>query len=381
MSGWHLVQVQFLSGWDHDNFLLSISNEVQPSRFVVQSAYQRDSIASSDKGSNTKDGINERDCNHAHIFHLRHSARNTLCRLSQSTSLSSGQASSQHRVCRSILHISLEFILRIFFHDTNFLRVLFHSAYLPALERLKDKYTLVAVYSRSLSSASALAKSAAELLKVPEPSLALYHDQGGSSTDLNTLLSSTSISAVIITLPITIQPGIVLAALRAGKHVLSEKPIAADVTSGYSLITEYQEKYAPSGLHWRIAENFECEPAFIKAAEAIQAGRIGKISHWRLSKADGIETDNPYYKTTWRTVPDYQGGFVVRDSSDLLPTPGRLTRVYTARCRCGEYTQWRRCMRGSNLIYCFPPKALCSSNPNGTSWVPNGALWIFLPHS
>lgn len=195
---------------------------------------------------------------------------------------------------------------------------------------------LVAAYSRSLSSASTLAKTAAELLNVPETSLALYHDQGGPSADLNALLSSNSISAVIVTLPITVQPEIVLAALRAGKHVLSEKPVAADVTSGYSLIAEYQEIYASKGLHWRIAENFECEPAFIKAAEAIQAGRIGKISHWRLSRAGGIETDNPYYNTPWRTVPDYQGGFIVRDSSDLPLTPGHLTRVYTARRRCGE---------------------------------------------
>jgi len=173
---------------------------------------------------------------------------------------------------------------------------------------------LAAVYSRSLSSASTLAKTAAELLGVPESSIALFHDQGGSSADLNALLKSTSIAAVLITLPITVQPEIVLAALRAGKHVLSEKPVAADVTSGYSLIAEYQETYAPNGLHWRIAENFECEPALVQAAQAIQAGRIGKISHWRLRNAGGIETDNQYYKTPWRTVPDYQGGFMVRDS-------------------------------------------------------------------
>lgn len=196
---------------------------------------------------------------------------------------------------------------------------------------------LVAVYSRSLSSASTLAKVAAELLSVPESSLALYHDQGGSSADLNALLNSASIGAVIVTLPITVQPDIVLAALRAGKHVLSEKPVAADVTSGYSLITEYQEKYQPNGLHWRIAENYECEPGFIKAAEAIQAGKIGKISHWRLTKSGNIEPDNPYYKTPWRTVPDYQGGFIVRDSSDLPLRSGCLTMVYIARCRCGEF--------------------------------------------
>lgn len=209
-----------------------------------------------------------------------------------------------------VLSASSRRLFHIFFSHPG--SRLVRSAYLPALERLKDKYALVAVYSRSLSSASTLAKTAAELLGVSESTLALYHDEGGSSADLEALLNSTTIDAVLITLPITVQPGIVLAALQAGKHVLSEKPVAADVTSGYSLITEYQEKYAPKGLHWRIAENYECEPAFIKAAEEIQAGRIGKVSHWTLRRAVGIEPDNEFYKTSWRTVPDYQGGFVVR---------------------------------------------------------------------
>ena len=194
-------------------------------------------------------------------------------------------------------------------------RLLSRPAYLPALEKLKDRYTLVAVYSRSLSSASTLATTAAELLGVLESSLAVYHDQGGSTADLNALLNSPSIDAVVVTLPITVQPGVVLAALRSGKHVLSEKPVAADVGSGCSLLAEYQEKYAPNGLHWRVAENFECEPGFMQAAEAIRAGRIGKVSHWRLRQAGGIETDDQYYKTSWRTVPDYQGGFLVRELS------------------------------------------------------------------
>jgi Oxidoreductase family, NAD-binding Rossmann fold len=75
-------------------------------------------------------------------------------------------------------------------------------------------------------------KTAAESLVPPESSLDSYHDRGGSPADLDALLNSPSIDAVIIALPSTVQPGINLAALQAGRHVLNEKPVAADLSSG-----------------------------------------------------------------------------------------------------------------------------------------------------
>jgi hypothetical protein len=42
----------------------------------------------------------------------------------------------------------------------------------------------------------------------------------------------------------------------------------------------------------------------MKAAEAIKAGTIGEVSHWRVRKATGIDTDNKYYQTAWWAMPD-----------------------------------------------------------------------------
>ncbi|KAJ3522859.1 hypothetical protein NMY22_g11701 [Coprinellus aureogranulatus] len=184
------------------------------------------------------------------------------------------------------------------------------EAHLPGLASLGDNAPpLKAVYSRSEKSAQSLADSAKETLRLAE-SPSVYYD-GNPSGDLDTLLGRDDITAVVVALPITTQPSIILKALEKGKHVLSEKPVAPDVEKGLELIREYESKYKPKGLIWRVAENFEAEPGFQAAKKVIQDGRIGDVQFFRAVVANYVNQDSKWYKTAWRTVPDYQGGFVL----------------------------------------------------------------------
>ncbi|KIJ10684.1 hypothetical protein PAXINDRAFT_172088, partial [Paxillus involutus ATCC 200175] len=166
---------------------------------------------------------------------------------------------------------------------------------------------LKAVYSRSEKSARELADEAtAKLRTTPQ----VYHD-GDPSINLDALLARSDISTVIVVLPITLQPSIVLKALEAGKHVISEKPVAPDVASGLKLIATYETEYKPKGLIWRVAENWEAEPVYTAAAKAIRAGKIGKVIFFSLRAVSCIYQDSKWYKTPWRNIPDYQGGFLL----------------------------------------------------------------------
>jgi predicted dehydrogenase len=158
------------------------------------------------------------------------------------------------------------------------------------------------VYSRSEKSARDFAQTASTVLKLPSPP-SVYFD-GDNSANLDSLLARNDISSVIVVLPITTQPAIILKALAAGKHVISEKPAAPDVQSGLKLIADYNSNFKPKGLIWRVAENFEAEPGYRAAAVAIRAGKIGEVQSFRAEILNYTDTENKWYQTSWRTTPD-----------------------------------------------------------------------------
>lgn len=188
-------------------------------------------------------------------------------------------------------------------------------AHLPAIFASKS-YDLKAVYSRTRASAQKVASLTSEYdegIAAPE----VYYDiDGGSSQDvenvealhsLQGLLERPDIQAVIIALPIMQQPRFIRLALENGKHVLSEKPIAATVEDAQELIEFHQSKY--SNLIWGVTECFRYEPAFAYAAERVRS--LGKLSFFTFTWAIEVLETNPYYQTAWRKKPDYQGGFLL----------------------------------------------------------------------
>ncbi|KAH8833719.1 hypothetical protein DL96DRAFT_1578136, partial [Flagelloscypha sp. PMI_526] len=166
---------------------------------------------------------------------------------------------------------------------------------------------LKAVYSRSESSALAISKVASTALKLEgskQPTI--YHD-ASQDQNLDALLARDDIDAVIVVLPITTQPEVILKALKANKHVLSEKPVAPTVEAGLQLIKTYEEEFKPKGLVWSIAENFECETAFRFVRSSIHDHKIGKVAFFTVKVVNYIDENSKWYKTPWRTVPEYQG--------------------------------------------------------------------------
>jgi len=121
------------------------------------------------------------------------------------------------------------------------------GAYIPALAANTSDVNLNTLWSRSQASVEKVLTKATEAGLNPAT---LYGDDG-----LDKVLSDKSIDAVMLVLPITAQPALVIKALKAGKHVLSEKPVAKDVKDARELIEMYEKEYKPKGLVWRVAES------------------------------------------------------------------------------------------------------------------------------
>lgn len=98
--------------------------------------------------------------------------------------------------------------------------------HLPAIAATRS-LRLVAVYSRSSRSVKALAQAAKKYAATAHDDLGIYCDEDGPEAGLEALLERDDVDTVVMALPIPAQPALIEKAWRAGKSVISEKPVSA----------------------------------------------------------------------------------------------------------------------------------------------------------
>jgi predicted dehydrogenase len=101
---------------------------------------------------------------------------------------------------------------------------------------------------------------------------------GGYSTveatsDYAAVLADPEVAAVAVATPAGTHLDIALAALRAGKHVLVEKPLAATYADGMRLVTEAEER----GLTLMCDHTYCYTPAVGRIRELVRSGELGDI--------------------------------------------------------------------------------------------------------
>ena len=92
-------------------------------------------------------------------------------------------------------------------------------------------------------------------------------------TDLDELLADPDLDAVAIATPARTHHPVVLAALRAGKHVVVEKPLADSREKGLEMVREADER----GLILMADHTYCYTPAVMKIRELIEDGQLGEI--------------------------------------------------------------------------------------------------------
>ncbi|WYZ41928.1 hypothetical protein EsH8_V_000823 [Colletotrichum jinshuiense] len=176
--------------------------------------------------------------------------------------------------------------------------------HLPAVEA-SDHLTLKAIYSRSRKSAEDTAKLVTKAGASPD----LYSDDSGDGKSFKDLLARDDIQALILALPILNQPDYIEQALAAGKHVLAEKPIAADIARAQKLIEYYNKVSAEKGVTFAVAENYRFQPRYTAARDEVQ--KLGKVIGFNVRVFFFVKLGGKYIETAWRKKPDYQGGFLL----------------------------------------------------------------------
>lgn len=98
-------------------------------------------------------------------------------------------------------------------------------------------------------------------------------------TDWRRLVERPDIDAVDICVPNHLHREISIAAARAGKAVLCEKPLAMNVAEGEEMCAEIERAGVPNMVWY----NYRRVPAVTLARQLINEGRLGRIFHYRAN--------------------------------------------------------------------------------------------------
>src|SRR6267378_994886 len=122
-----------------------------------------------------------------------------------------------------------------------------------------------------------------------------------AANSLEELLQNESVQAVIVSTANNALAPITLAAVRAGKHVIVEKPGAI----ASEQLAEIESAAAVTGSLVRIGYNHRFHPAFLKIRELMRTEALGEIMFVRARYGHGGRVG---YEREWRADPKLSGG-------------------------------------------------------------------------
>jgi len=96
-------------------------------------------------------------------------------------------------------------------------------------------------------------------------------------TDWHKLLDRKDIELVDICVPNNMHKEIAIAAAKAGKMIICEKPLALNVAEGKEMVAAVEKAGVPN----LVSFNYRRVPAVTLAKNLIDQGRLGKIFHYR----------------------------------------------------------------------------------------------------
>lgn len=138
----------------------------------------------------------------------------------------------------------------------------------------------------------------------PEGVAAAAQDLGwkNASTNWKEVIENPEIDIIDINTPNDSHAEIAIAAAKAGKHVLCEKPLALTVGQCREMLDAAEK----NGVVHMVCHNYRRIPAIAHAKKMIEEGAIGKIFHYRARYAQDWIVD-PNFPLVWRLQKGVSG--------------------------------------------------------------------------
>jgi UDP-N-acetylglucosamine 3-dehydrogenase len=131
---------------------------------------------------------------------------------------------------------------------------------------------------------------------------AAAHGAARWTADFDTIANDRGIDAVIVTTPHPTHAPLAVAALRAGKHVLIEKPLATSFEDAQAVVRAAKESDKVT-----MALPFDAKPWMLAVVDVLRGGAIGKIVGLAIDQAG----PGPPASRAWKYRRDQAGGGVL----------------------------------------------------------------------
>ncbi|MEI8246656.1 MAG: Gfo/Idh/MocA family oxidoreductase [Lentisphaerota bacterium] len=167
------------------------------------------------------------------------------------------------------------------------------ASHVPALNELKSKAEISALFDINIETAKKIKTD--------------FMLESKICSSVSALLK-TEIDAVIVSTPNFTHYRLSMQALNAGKHVLIEKPIAANMRQADEMIALAKRKH----LVLQVNQSLRFAPAYVKTKELIDSGIIGKPLHIRCLRASSTTPDKGWSPgASWFLSKKSAGGLVM----------------------------------------------------------------------
>jgi len=196
-----------------------------------------------------------------------------------------------------------------------------------------------AIHARNLLAGSVRGATLAAVCDRDAARLTAYREPVRVFADVDAMLASAAIDALLIATPHHDHPEAAIRALRAGRHVLVEKPLAVHKAEAERMLAAGAA--ADPRLKFGVVFNQRTRPAYRQIRHLIQSGELGALRRVQWTLTDWFRPDAYYASSPWRATWAGEGGGVLANQAPhqldvfcwLFGVPQRVR----AFCNFGRY--------------------------------------------
>ncbi len=170
--------------------------------------------------------------------------------------------------------------------------------HLDAITKYPDQFELVAVCDSHPAAAEGVAKT----YQVKQ----IY-------TSLEEMLANASIDLVVLCTPSGLHPKQVMQVAKAGKHVVTEKPMATHFEDGLQMVKACDD----ANVRLFVVKQNRFNPPIQALKQAIDAGRFGKIYLVSMN-VFWMRSQSYYDQNPWRGTFEFDGGAFMNQASHYV---------------------------------------------------------------